>query len=103
MYVYFQIPLGVMLLFPTLQGIKEELKQAISYLELVVLNSGDMLDLPIILPGIVGVFSILFANAMGAYASAYALVGSNYNLLTVQIGGLISGEYISQGRNLQVQ
>ena len=48
------------------------------------------------LPGIVGVFSILFANGMGAYASAYALIGSNYNLLTVQIGALISGDIFSR-------
>lgn len=96
MYVYFQIPLGVMLLFPTLQGIKEELKQAAFLLGASSFEFWRYVGLPIILPGIVGVFSILFANAMGAYASAYALVGSNYNLLTVQIGGLISGDIFSR-------
>ena len=96
MYVYFQIPLGVMLLFPTLQGIKEELKQAASLLGASSFEFWIYIGFPTILPGIVGVFSILFANAMGAYASAYALVGSNYNLLTVQIGGLISGDIFSR-------
>ncbi len=64
MYVYFQIPLGVMLLFPTLQGIKEELKQAAFLLGASSFEFWRYIGLPIILPGIVGVFSILFANAM---------------------------------------
>ena len=96
MYVYFQIPLGIMLLFPTLQGIKEEWKNAASLLGASSFSFWRYIGVPTILPGIVGVFSILFANAMGAYASAYALIGSNYNLLTVQIGALISGDIFSR-------
>ncbi|MEG1311124.1 MAG: ABC transporter permease subunit [Romboutsia sp.] len=95
-YIYFQIPLGIMLLFPTLQGVKDELKNAASLLGASTFEFWKYIGIPTILPGIVGVFSILFANAMGAYASAYALVGSNYNLLTVQIGGLISGDIFSR-------
>ena len=96
MYVYFQIPLAVMLLFPTLQGIKEDLKQASFILGANNFEFWKYIGIPIILPGIAGVFSILFANSMGAYASAYALVGSNYNLLTVQIGSLIAGDIFSR-------
>lgn len=96
MYVYFQIPLGIMLLFPTLQGIKEEWKNAASLLGAGTFSFWRYIGIPTILPGIVGVFSILFANGMGAYASAYALIGSNYNLLTVQIGALISGDIFSR-------
>ncbi|MEG0844406.1 MAG: ABC transporter permease subunit [Romboutsia sp.] len=96
MYIYFQIPLGVMLLFPTLQGIKEEWKNAASLLGATDFEFWKKVGIPVILPGVAGVFSILFANAMGAYASAYALIGSNYNILTVQIGGLISGDIFSR-------
>jgi putative spermidine/putrescine transport system permease protein len=32
---------------------------------------------------------------MGAYATAYALVGGNYNLLAIRIGSLISGNVIT--------
>lgn len=96
MYIYFQIPLGIMLLYPTLQGIKEEWKNAASLLGANTFKFWKYIGIPIILPGVAGVFSILFANAMGAYASAYALIGSNYNLLTVQIGALISGDIFSR-------
>ncbi|MGL5694806.1 MAG: ABC transporter permease [Peptostreptococcaceae bacterium] len=95
-YIYFQIPLGIMLLYPTLQGIKDEWKHAASLLGATTFEFWKNIGMPIILPGVAGVFSILFANSMGAYASAYALVGSNYNLLTVQIGALISGDIFSR-------
>ena len=37
-------------------------------------------------------FSILFANALGAYATAVALSSGNFNLFSIRIGALISGE-----------
>ena len=52
------------------------------------------IGLPILFPGIAGTFTILFANAMGAYASAYALTGSNYNLAAIRIGALITGIFL---------
>ncbi|WP_268794443.1 ABC transporter permease subunit [Paenibacillus sp. DMB20] len=54
------------------------------------------IGLPVMLPSIVGTFSILIANAMGAYATAYALVGSNYNLVPIRIGSLVAGDVASQ-------
>ena len=35
---------------------------------------------------------LLFANAMGTYATAYALVGGNANIVTIRIGELIAGD-----------
>lgn len=52
------------------------------------------IGIPVMLPGIVGTFSVLFANAMGAYASAYALTSSNYNLVAIRIGSLIKGDIL---------
>lgn len=98
-YTYFEIPLAIMLLYPTLLGVKEELKNAAALLGASNFTFWKNIGLPMILPGMVGVFSILFANAMGAYATAYSLVGGNLNLLTIQIGGLVQGNAIS-GPNL---
>ncbi|MNH23255.1 hypothetical protein D3C79_831440 [compost metagenome] len=33
---------------------------------------------------------------MGAYASAYALTSSNYNLVAIRIGSLIKGDIFAQ-------
>jgi putative spermidine/putrescine transport system permease protein len=48
--------------------------------------------LPVLLPAVLGTFILLLANAMGAYASAYALMTSNYNLVTIRISSLVAGD-----------
>lgn len=91
-YIYFQIPLGILLMYPAYNGIKEEWKEAASMLGASKLAFWRYIGIPILLPSILGTFSLLFANALGAYATAYALTGGNYNLLTVRIASLISGD-----------
>ncbi|WP_240961496.1 ABC transporter permease [Aneurinibacillus aneurinilyticus] len=91
-YIYFQIPLAVMLLYPAYQGIKQQWKEAAALLGASKLQFWFHVGLPVLLPSIAGVFSILFANAMGAYATAYALVGNNYNLLSLQIAALVASD-----------
>lgn len=44
------------------------------------------------MPGILGTFSVLFANALAAYATVYALMMNNISLLPVQIAGSYVGE-----------
>ena len=43
-------------------------------------------------PALLGTFILLFANSMGAYASAYALTSGNYNLLTIRIASMVAGD-----------
>ena len=50
------------------------------------------IGVPAILPSILSTFTILFANAMGAYATAYQLVSSSYNLVPLRISALITGD-----------
>lgn len=91
-YVYFQIPMATMLLYPSYQGIKQQWKEAAALLGASKQQFWLHIGLPVLLPSIAGIFSILFANAMGAYATAYALVGSNYNLLSLQIASLVASD-----------
>ena len=48
--------------------------------------------LPILAPSLLGSFLLLFANAFGAYATAWTLTGPDVNLVTVQIAALVRGE-----------
>ena len=91
-YIYFQVPLAIMLLYPAYQGIMAQWKEAASLLGASKWSFWRHIGLPIMLPSIAGTFSILFANAMGAYATAYALVGSNYNLLSLRIASLVASD-----------
>lgn len=95
-YIYFQLPLALMLLFPIYDGIQKEWKEAAALLGASTWQFWSKVGIPVILPGVVGTFSVLFANAMGAYASAYALTSSNYNLVAIRIGALIQGDIFAQ-------
>jgi putative spermidine/putrescine transport system permease protein len=95
-YIYFQLPLAIMLLYPIYYGIQQQWKDAAALLGASPFVFWKKIGFPILLPGIAGTFTILFANAMGAYASAYALTGSNYNLAAIRIGALIQGDIFAQ-------
>ncbi|MDP4172270.1 MAG: ABC transporter permease subunit, partial [Bacillota bacterium] len=95
-YIYFQLPLAVMLLYPVYQGIQAQWKEAAYLLGANPLQFWLRIGMPVILPSVAGTFSILFANAMGAYASAYALTGSTYNLVTIRIGALTTGDIFAK-------
>lgn len=95
-YIYFQLPLSLMLLYPIYYGIQQQWKDAAALLGASTIQFWTKIGIPIMLPGIVGTFSVLFANAMGAYASAYALTSSNYNLVAIRIGALLSGDIFAQ-------
>lgn len=93
-YIYFQIPLAILLIYPAYHGLKEEWREASALLGATPAMYWVKIGIPVLLPAIVGTFSILFANAMGAYATAYALVGSNYNLLSLQIAALVASDVV---------
>ncbi|WP_373877031.1 ABC transporter permease [Lysinibacillus piscis] len=95
-YIYFQLPLALMLLYPIYDGIQHQWKEAAALLGASTWQFWTKIGIPVMLPGIVGTFSVLFANAMGAYASAYALTSSNYNLVAIRIGSLIKGDIFAQ-------
>ena len=83
-----------MLLYPSFLGIRKEWRESAMLLGANSFQFWAKIGIPVLLPGIVGTFSILFANAIGAYGTAYALVGSSYNLLTIRIGTLVIGDVV---------
>ena len=91
-YVYFQIPLATLLLMPAFEGIRKEWQEAA---ELLGAGGGRFwmsVGIPVLMPGILGTFSVLFANALAAYATAYALMMNSLSLLPIQIAGCFVGE-----------
>ena len=91
-YLYFQIPLMIMLILPSLLGLKKELWEAANNLGATTLQYWWNIALPILFPALLSSFFILFVNAFGAYATAWTLTGPDVNLITVQIAALIRGE-----------
>ena len=91
-YTYFQIPLGVMLLYPAFDALQDEWPQAAALLGASKSQYVWHVALPVLTPALLGTLIILFANAVGAYASAYALTTGNFNLVTIRVASLVSGD-----------
>lgn len=94
-YSYFQIPLGLLLLFPGLDAITPDIEEAARQMGASRITFWRRVGLPILAPALIGCFVMLFANAMGTYATAFALVGGNANLITIRIGELVAGDVYS--------
>jgi putative spermidine/putrescine transport system permease protein len=91
-YAYFQIQLGLLLIYPALDAITPDLREAAQLMGATTISFWRRVGFPILAPSLIGTFVLLFANAMGTYATAYALVGGNANLVTIRIGELIAGD-----------
>ncbi|MDR3438333.1 ABC transporter permease subunit [Telmatospirillum sp.] len=93
-YSYFQVPLALLLLYPAFDALDDDWQAAAALLGARVWHYWLKIGLPVLAPAILGTFILLFANAMGAYASAYALTTGNVNLVTVRIASLVAGNIV---------
>jgi putative spermidine/putrescine transport system permease protein len=93
-YLFFQIPLMILIIVPALDGLKREWREAASILGASTLQYWRMVALPIILPALIGTFALLFANAFGAVATAIALTGSSLSIVPIVLFAQIRGDVL---------
>lgn len=91
-YIYFQIPLASLLLYPAFDALDDDWQSAAALLGASHWQYWRNVAIPVLAPALLGTFIILIANAMGAYASVYALTGGNYNMITIRIASLVAGD-----------
>ncbi|MGI3036868.1 ABC transporter permease [Vibrio diabolicus] len=91
-YIYFQIPLAVLLIYPAFDALSDDWQTAAALLGAKTSQYWAKIALPVLSPALFGTFIILIANAIGAYASVYALTSGNYNVITIRIASLVSGD-----------
>ena len=92
LYTYFQIPLGVLLLYPAFDSLREDWRESASLLGANSWQFWRFIGLPVLTPALLGTFVILLANALGAYATVYALTTGNFNVLPIRIAAMVSGD-----------
>ena len=92
LYTYFQIPLGVLLLYPAFDALREDWRESASLLGANSWQFWRFVGLPVLTPALLGTFVILLANALGAYATVYALTTGNFNVLPIRIAAMVSGD-----------
>ncbi len=93
-YLYFQIPLMVLILAPALDGLKREWREASSILGASAWQYWRYVALPILWPSLLGTALLLFANSFGAIATAYGLTGSSLNIVTILLYAQIRGDVL---------
>jgi putative spermidine/putrescine transport system permease protein len=98
-YLYFQMPLMVLIVAPAIDGLKKEWRDASQNLGASNWQYWRYVALPVLLPSLLGTMILLFGNSLGAYATAFALVSGTFPLATILIGRQIRGEVL-QNPNL---
>jgi putative spermidine/putrescine transport system permease protein len=91
-YLYFQWPLMLLLMLPAVQRFRAAWREAAESLGATRSQFWQWVGIPILLPPMIGGMALLFANAFGAQATAFALAGGALNLITIKITFLIKGQ-----------
>jgi putative spermidine/putrescine transport system permease protein len=91
-YLYFQIPLMVLVFLPALDGIKPQWREATESLGGTTWHYWRHVAGPLLFPAFLGGVLLLFANSFSAYATANALIGQGQPMLSQQIAGALSSE-----------
>jgi putative spermidine/putrescine transport system permease protein len=93
-YLYFQIPLMILIIAPAIDGLRREWNEAASTLGATNLQFWRYVGMPVLWPNLLGTLSLLFANAFGAIATAYALTGSSLNIVPILLYAQIRGDVL---------
>ena len=93
-YLYFQIPLMVLIVMPAIDGLKGEWSEAAETLGASRWQFWRYVGLPVLWPNILGTLALLFANSFGAIATAYALTGSSLNIVPILLYAQIRGDVL---------
>jgi putative spermidine/putrescine transport system permease protein len=94
-YLYFQIPLMVIVMLPAIDGLKASWREAATNLGATRFQFWRRVGMPVLWPAFLGGLVLLFANSFAAYATAYVLSGGQTNLASIQIGFFLSGNTIA--------
>jgi putative spermidine/putrescine transport system permease protein len=91
-YFYFQLPLMILVIAPAIDGLKKEWREASENAGASTIQYWRYVALPVLMPSLLGSMILLFGNAFGAQATAFALTGGFIRLVTIVIGNQLSGD-----------
>jgi len=91
-YAYWEIPLMVLVMLPPLQAMKPSWREAAQILGASRRQYLRTVAVPILMTPFISSMLLLYANAFGAYATAYALTTGFVPLVPLQISNLINGD-----------
>lgn len=93
-YLYFQIPLMIVIITPAIDGLKKEWGEAAATLGATTWQYWRMVVIPVLWPSFLGTLILLFANAFGAIATAYAFTGSSLSIVPIKLYAQMRGDVL---------
>jgi putative spermidine/putrescine transport system permease protein len=99
-YMYFQIPLMVLVILPALEGLRPAWREAAQNMGARTWQYWRYVGVPVLMPSFLGCLLLLFGSAFSAYATAEALSGGTIALTPIQIGALLNGNVLAGQQNL---
>ena len=95
-YLYFQIPLMILVIAPRIDGLRAEWSEASANLGASRFQYWRHIGIPVLMPSMLGAVILLFGNSFAAYATAYALTsGTGLSLVPILIGNDLTGNVLS--------
>jgi len=91
-YIYFQIPLMVIVFLPALDGLKPQWREATANLGGTGVTYWTRVAGPILLPSFLGSYLLLFANSFSAFATAAALISQQTIIVPMEIESALRNE-----------
>ena len=99
-YLYFQIPLMVLIILPALEGLRPAWREAAENLGARSWSYWRHVGGPVLMPSFLSCLMLLFGSALSAYATAEALTGGTIALVPIQIGTLLNGNVVAGQGNV---
>ena len=99
-YMYFLVPLMVLVMTPALEGLKPQWGEAAENLGASRWQYWRHVAGPVLMPNFLGCVLLLFCSSFSAYATADALVGQSLPLVPTQIANVLSGNVLSGQENI---
>jgi putative spermidine/putrescine transport system permease protein len=93
-YMFFQVPLMILIITPALDGLRREWREAAEILGATSAQYWRLVAFPILVPSLLGTFALLFANSFGAVATAFALAGPQLNIAPILLFSQIRGDVL---------
>ncbi|MCU1364034.1 MAG: binding-protein-dependent transport system inner rane component [Acidimicrobiaceae bacterium] len=99
-YMYFQIPLMVLIITPAFAGLRPAWREAAEGLGASRWRFWRHVGIPVLTPAILGSMFLLFGSGFSAYATAEALTGGTISITPIQIGSILQGNVIAGEQNI---
>jgi putative spermidine/putrescine transport system permease protein len=99
-YMYFQIPLMVVVITPALAGLRPAWREAADNLGAHAWQFWRYVGIPVLAPAVFGSILLLFGSGLAAYATADALTSGSIALTPIQIGSFLNGNVIAGQQNV---